>query len=121
MGYVLPRADGLISGGEVVQRVDQTNFKKYTDTIYLPSNTDKLEVGNGRNHWRYGLSDIHMVNEPIPEEDFVVIVPEGTRVVDSRDRQNRVEFDLDEKTVVNVNDDLEKKSAELRAKKGRPF
>ena len=127
LGYVLPRADGVTGEGEVVQRIDQANFKKYTDTIYLPGRTERIMIGNGTTREVYELSNIHMVNESIPDEDFIVTVPAGTKVIDKRDLQRPVRFNIDEEITANANNDLTNKSDEVRSaeendtkKTGRP-
>jgi hypothetical protein len=121
LGYALPRADGLTEGGgEVVQRVEQTDFRQYTDTIYLPSKTEKKMVGKSYSPTNkggievirelYTLSDIQMVNEAIPESDFIIPVPAGVEVVDLRDRQHPVLFKT---TEAGVSTDVEKKATNL--------
>lgn len=114
LGFAIPRYEYCTTNGVQDIRFESSNFKAYGDGFYFPSTSTMhaLELGDNdvltpTSFKEFVISDVHAVNRPIAEEEFNVIVPANTSVVDSRTGRG-VKVLIGEKNVLTPNDDVEK-------------
>jgi hypothetical protein len=85
LNYALPCIEYLTPQGEVELQIKARNFAPAGNGIYFPHDvectTSRLD-GIERNEFR--VQEISLVNEVIPDAEFALKIPQGTRVRDSR-------------------------------------
>ncbi len=98
LGYALPRIEHVRLDGSVQARFDSRGFKEVTPGIFFPRecSLQYFGPGGGGAYERVTLKRVEKINEPIPEEDFLVEVPVGTTVGDARDVKKPVHFRIAE-------------------------
>jgi hypothetical protein len=87
LGYALPRIEHVGIDGRVATRFDSTDFEEPHAGLFFPrhcSYQNFPEDGSAGYYNRYEILEMNDVNEPIPEESFVVSLPQGTSVTDRR-------------------------------------
>lgn len=86
LGYALPRIEYVGRNGKVAASFDSWDFEEHTGGLFLPKRckmqyyTDK---GPGY-YLEYEILELKDVNQSIPDSEFVVQLPVGTEVADSR-------------------------------------
>ncbi len=100
LGFVLPRIEFVTPSKQVAQSYDAADFTEVATGIYLPARLwTETHAAGGASRYRGEFSvQYELVNQTIPQEDFVVELPVGTRVQDAREPGSVVHFDLTEST-----------------------
>jgi hypothetical protein len=87
LGYALPRIDYLAPDGELAIRFESSDFREVAGGIFIPGKI-LMSTFPGKDQRGYSLEykigAVDGINEPIPDDAFVVSLPEGTRVSDVR-------------------------------------
>ena len=98
LGFVLPRVEFLTTSNQVAQSYDASDFSEVAPGIYFPGRlrTETQTAGNGSRYVAEFTTRCELINESIPEEDFLVKLPVGTRVQDAQVPGNVVTFELSE-------------------------
>ena len=84
----MPRIEFVSSSGKVAQSYDAMGFEHRGKGIFVAERLRTETYGaNGQVTYRgsYTITDVQLVNQPIPDDDFVVRLPIGTNVLDARD------------------------------------
>jgi hypothetical protein len=115
LGYVLPRYDYYNPRGELVQRCEADGFQESAPGIYFPRKIRRIcylkgEVGFAA---YFDIESVDQVNEPIAEEAFILRLPKGTVIADSRSQTHSIMFRLGETPPVPGTEDLQEVLAEL--------
>jgi hypothetical protein len=87
LGYVLPRADYVSPNGELAVRYECSDFRDVGTGIFFPMKIGMHAFpGKGKRGYglEYEIKSVEKINDPIPDEAFVVSLPEGTYVSDER-------------------------------------
>lgn len=96
LGFVVPKLDFVSPKEEIAQSYQATGFHEMATGIFLPTNllAETYPVaGASRYRGKYRCT-FELVNQEVPEEDFVVQLPEGTNVQDARVPGNVIKFKL---------------------------
>ena len=99
LGYVLPRIELVSLDGAVTQSYEATEFSQVAPGIFFPGkialNTELAAGGPSPNRFHVGFTiRAELVNQAIPESDFVVPLPMSTAVHDARDQEHPFAFKL---------------------------
>jgi hypothetical protein len=86
LGYVLPRVEHVGFGGGVEQRFEASDFVEAAPSIFIPKQFSCQIYNGGKpgHNVRYEITHLEKVNEVLPEEDFILHVPQGAQVSDQR-------------------------------------
>jgi hypothetical protein len=85
VGYALPRYEYVASNGVVGKRHDASEFREVAPGIFLPRYcSEQLFDPKPMYYAEYEITEIQMINEAIPEEDFHIRIPAGTEITDGR-------------------------------------
>ena len=97
-GFVLPRIEFLTPSKQVAQSYDATDFSDVAPGIHFPQRVwNETHLVGGANRYRGEFSiRCELLNQPIPEDDFAVELPPGTRIQDAREPGNVIKFELTE-------------------------
>ena len=96
LGYVLPRIEFRTPSERIVQSYDAIDFKEVAPGIYFPKRVwTAAYAADGASRYRAEfVTRCELVNQPIPQEDFVVEVPIGTQVQDAREAGSVITFQV---------------------------
>jgi len=100
LGFVLPRIEFVAPSNEIAQSYEAMDFSEVAPGIYFPRRIwNETHAAGGANRYR-GEFTVRgeLINEAIPEEDFVVELPIGTRVQDAHEPGDVIKFELTEPT-----------------------
>jgi hypothetical protein len=98
LGFVMPRIEFLTPTRQVAHSYESVDFGEVAPGIHFPrrlSTETHAASGGARYRGEFALS-CELVNQSIPEEDFVVDLPVGTRIQDARQPGEVLRFELDE-------------------------
>ena len=98
LGITLPRIEILSPSRQVAQSYDSIDFLEVAPGIHFPrrlwTQTHAVE-GATRYRGEFAVR-CELINQLIPEDDFVVELPIGTRVQDAREPGDVIKFELTE-------------------------
>lgn len=96
-GGVLPRIELLTPNREVVQSYEAHGFHQVAKGIYWPEVISRIQYHDSDGwSFRYEFRiKVDSINEPIPDDDFVVHLSAGTSVHDATDRAQVTAYTLD--------------------------
>ncbi|MCL2623119.1 MAG: HEAT repeat domain-containing protein, partial [Planctomycetaceae bacterium] len=88
--------------GVTTHRYEATDFQEVAKGIFFPmryySIGDFTMHGNGYYIYQYLISELKNVNQPVPESNFEIAAPAGTRVRDSRSNDDNIYY-IDKDTI----------------------
>ena len=95
LGFALPLIEVYSANGVKVATYNSKNFFKFLDGTYFPRQI-RRELRAPISETEYGQFSIvpELINQPIPESEFIVEIPTGTRVRDERDATQVRRFEL---------------------------
>ena len=95
-GFVLPRIEFLTPSNQVAQSYDAIDFSEVAPGIHFPQRVwNETHLAGGANRYRGEFSvRCDLINQSIPEDDFVVELPPGTRIQDAREPGDVIRFEL---------------------------
>ena len=98
LGFVLPRVEFLTNSNEVAQSYDAVGFNEAAPGIYFPERlwTETHAAGGASRYRAEFITRCELINQSIPQEDFVVELPAGTRVQDAQEPGSVITFELTE-------------------------
>jgi outer membrane lipoprotein-sorting protein len=95
LAYALPRIDYLTLDGQLARRYESSEFVEVDRNLFFPKWSRCIAYDEGERHsTTFTVSDIEHVNQDLPNEEFKVKVPKGTRVRDSRPGSPQLVFQL---------------------------
>lgn len=96
LGHALPRCEFLDTKGVVQHRFEASDFVEVANGIFFPKRCESRWTYAPDLFVTYDIESIEDVNEPIPDSEFVLFLPSGSRVQDIRGPKNTVIFTVDE-------------------------
>jgi hypothetical protein len=98
LGFVLPRVEFLTPSRQVAQSYDSVDFTEVAPGIHFPQRlwTQTHAAGGSARYRAEFTTRCEFINQPVPEEDFIVELPLGTRVQDAREPGDVIKFELTE-------------------------
>ena len=98
LGFVLPRVEFLTPSRQVAQSYDSIDFSEVAPGIHVPQRlwTQTHAAGGAARYRGEFTVRCELINQSVPEEDFVVELPLGTRVQDAREPGDVIKFELTE-------------------------
>jgi hypothetical protein len=100
LGYLLPRIEFVTPQGEVAQSYEAKDFLEVAPGIFFPKRIQKnihSASGGSLSHVEFDIRS-ELINQPIPDDDYIVQFPVGTDVNDARDPEQVKAFRLEEPT-----------------------
>jgi hypothetical protein len=115
LGYVLPCYEYYDTQGKLSERRWAKDFQEYAPGIYIPHHIAREYYQDNRLSGAiyFDIEAVDHVNEPIDEKAFILDLPEGTVVVDSRSQTHSVQFRLGVTPPGQGTEDLEEVIAHL--------
>jgi hypothetical protein len=102
-GYALPKIEYVASDGGLGKVFDSEGFEAAQPGVFLPKSCKSQAYGkDGRAEFyvRYTISRFELINDSVPQDDFIVSLPKGTFVNDARARDGRAFFTVGEVATV---------------------
>ena len=95
LGFALPLVEVNSANGIKVATYKSNDFFKFPDDTYFPKQI-RRELRAPNSETEYGQFSIvpELINQPIPESEFIVEIPAGTHVRDERDATQVRRFEL---------------------------
>jgi hypothetical protein len=95
LGFALPLIEVESATGIKVASYQSKDFLRFSDDTYFPRQIRReLRAPNGETEYGQFAIVPELINQPIPESDFVVELPAGTHVRDERDATEVRRFEL---------------------------
>ena len=118
LGHAVVRIEKTTPEGDVTDRYEAAGFSEAAPGLFFPKHHCTIGdfTRNDRGYYitQYIVSEIKNVNKPVPESAFVVSVPKGTRVRDSRPGRNNAVFHIDQDVTFSKADEFFRKAAAPR-------
>lgn len=98
LGFVLPRIEFVTTSRQVAQSYDSVDFSEVAPGIHFPQRlwTQTHAAGGAARYRGEFTVRCELINQSVPQEDFVVELPVGTRVQDAREPGDVIKFELTE-------------------------
>jgi len=86
LGYVLPRIEHVGPSGKVGSSYECRDYHQYGPGIFLPHylRNENYKSTGFLSAFEYSIDKVEKINEQIPGEEFGLILPFGTEVMDGR-------------------------------------
>lgn len=110
LGHAIVRIESSTPDGFWTRRYESTDFEEVADGIFFPKCYCRIgnftDSGRGYFVYQYKILEVEEANQPVPESKFVISVPQGTRVRDSRPGQQERVFHLEQPASFSNPDEL---------------
>lgn len=85
MGFVVPKLESVDLQGNVLERFTASGFRERAPGLWFPQEASREEVGKEHGYFvEYEILWAKSLNAPVNPKEFVITIPAGTRVSDSR-------------------------------------
>jgi hypothetical protein len=94
LGFALPLIEHLGTEGMVMTHFSSGDFKQVAPGIYLPMESVRTTFKPAGADYvvKYHIHQVEQINEQIPDEEFIIELPNGTSVGDARQRTHGIHF-----------------------------
>ncbi len=95
-GFALPRVEHIGANGQVEAAFDSWDFREYAEGIFIPQRCEEqLYSSKGPGFYlEYQFDNIKGINLAVPDSEFIIPLPPGTRVSDGRGEGGSISFDV---------------------------